>query len=207
MIRLYHQPGACSTVVRVALEEAGADYEIVRVDFTRAEQRTKAYSAVNPLGRVPVLETEHGRLMECVAILDWIARRWPERRLAPLEDPWAMAQMLSFNAFLASSVHPANAHFNRPHRYADGEAAHEAMRAKAPEAVSALYRIIEARLADGRPWVLGDGYSLCDPYLMWMTALSSSRELIDPEAFPLSEAHRVRAGERPAVGRVRDSGG
>lgn len=208
MIRLYHQPGACSTVVRIALEEAGADYEIVRVDFTRAEQRTSRYRAdVNPLGRVPVLETAQGRLTECVAILDWIARRWPEKALAPLDDPWGMAQALSFNVFLASSLHPANAHFNRPERYADGEDAHAAMKAKAPEAIAALHRIVEARFEDGRPWVLGDAFSLSDPYLMWLTDLAVGRKLLDLNDFPLTAAHLDRTRERPAVQRVRDLGG
>jgi glutathione S-transferase len=207
MIRLYHQPGACSTVARMGLEEAGADYEIVPVAFARAEQRGEAYRAINPLGRVPVLETGEGRLTECLAILDWIARRWPEKRLAPLEDPWGMAQMLSFNAFLASSLHPANAHFSRPERYADGEAAQAAMKAKAPAAIAGLHRIVEARLQDGRGWVLGEAYSLCDPYLMWLTDLAVMRQLLDLDEFPLTAAHQQRTRERPAVRRVFDTGG
>jgi len=199
MIRLYHAPGACSTVVRIALEEAGAEFELVPVDFANAEQRGEAFRAINPNGRVPVLETGQGRLTESVAILDWIARRWPEAGLAPLDDAWAMAQMVSFNAFVASSIHPAYAHVSRPERYAEGEAAAAAMKARAPDALAGFYRIVEDRLSDGRPWLLGQSYSLSDPYLMWITGWIMFRELLDMEQFPLTAAHRLRTRERPVV--------
>ena len=44
------------------LEEAGAPYEAVLVDFASQRQRTAEYLTVNPKGRVPALMTESGML-------------------------------------------------------------------------------------------------------------------------------------------------
>jgi glutathione S-transferase len=202
MIRLYYAPGACSLAVHIALEEAGAEFELERVDFRAGAQRSPAYLAVNPKGRVPTLQTDRGVLTECVAILAWIAQSWPEARLAPLEDAWAFAQMQSFNAFLASSVHPAWAHVSRPERYADGEAAAAAMRNKGPEALGGFYRIIEERFADGQPWANGEAYTVSDPYLAVITGWIMGRALLDFAQFPAAADHRRRTLERPAAQRA-----
>ena len=202
MIKLYYAPGGCSLAPHIALEEAGAEFEAVRLDFQSAEQRGPGYLAINPKGRVPALVTDQGVLTECVAILAWIAQKWPRAGLAPLDDPWAFAQMQSFNAYLASSVHVAYAHVSRPGRYADGEDAAAAMRAKAPEALDGLFALIEAQLSDGRPWVHGDRYTVSDPYLFVMTGWVYGRELLDPEATPFLRRHRERVAARPAVLRV-----
>lgn len=202
MIRLYYAPGGCSLAVHIALEEAGAPFEATRLDFAAGEQRSAGYLAINPKGRVPALVTERGVLTECVAILAWIAQTWPEAELAPSEDPWAFAQMQAFNAFLASSVHPAYAHVSRPGRYADGEAAAAAMRAKAPEALAGFYEIIEGRFADGRPWANGHAYSVSDPYLMVITGWMRGRELLDLSRFPAVAGHHQRALARPATQRA-----
>lgn len=202
MIRLYYAPGGCSLAPHICLEEAGADYEAVKVDFGRAEQRSPEYLATNPKGRVPALVTDRGVLTECVAILAWIAQRWPQAGLAPLDDPWAFAQMQAFNAFIASSVHPAYAHVSRPGRYADGEAAHAAMRTKAPEALGGFFDLIEDQLKDGRPWVHGSAYNTSDPYLFVMTGWMITRSLVDMSRVPHVEAHYARVRQRPAVQRV-----
>ena len=59
-LTLYYTPGTCAQAVRIALEEAGAPYDLVRVDFAAGQQRTPEYLAVNPKGRVPALATPHG---------------------------------------------------------------------------------------------------------------------------------------------------
>jgi|GEM_PF-1684144 len=53
MFRLYYAPGTCALATHIALEEAGAPYEAVLVDFRSQSQRSPEYLAVNPKGRVP----------------------------------------------------------------------------------------------------------------------------------------------------------
>ncbi len=132
MLKLFYTPGACSLAPHIVLQEIGDPHELVRVNLREGAQRSSAYLAVNPKGRVPALQTEHGVLSENPAILAYLAQRFPAPSLAPLDDLFAFARMQAFNAFLAATVHVAFAHAFRPERYADGEAAAEAMRAKAP---------------------------------------------------------------------------
>ena len=202
MIKFYYTPRACSRAPHIALEEAGAAFEAVRVDMRRSEQRGAAYMAINPKGRVPALVTDKGVLTECVAMLTWIAQTWPQAKLAPLDDPWAFAQVQAFNSFLASSVHVAWAHVSRPGRYADGDEAAQAMRAKAPEALGGFYDLIERQLADGRPFVHGDNYTISDPYLLTMTSWIMPSGVVEHERMSRAIAHHDRLQDRPAVQRV-----
>ena len=52
--------GACSLASHIALEEAGADYKVTRLDFSMSEQKSAEYLKINPKARVPALVTEQG---------------------------------------------------------------------------------------------------------------------------------------------------
>jgi glutathione S-transferase len=79
MFRLYYAPGTCALATHIALEEAGAPYEAVLVDFRSQSQRSPEYLRVNPKGRVPALVTESGTLTETPALLYFVAPRSPIR--------------------------------------------------------------------------------------------------------------------------------
>ena len=84
MITLYYAPGTCALATHIALEDAGADYRLRRVDFAKTEQQSPAYVAINPKARVPAMVTPRGVLTETPAMLAFVAQSYPERRLAPL---------------------------------------------------------------------------------------------------------------------------
>ncbi len=86
MIKLYYAPDTCALASHIALEEAGAEYSLARIDFAREEQRSPKYLAVNPKGRVPAMATERGILTETPAMLAFIAQSFSQAHLAPLED-------------------------------------------------------------------------------------------------------------------------
>ena len=46
MLRLYYAPGTCALATHIALEEAGAPYEAMRVDFGAQAQRGPEYLAI-----------------------------------------------------------------------------------------------------------------------------------------------------------------
>ena len=200
MLKLFYAPGTCSLASHIALEEAGADYEARRVDFSTAEQTKPDYLAVNPKGRVPALLTDRGVVTETPAILTYIAETHPAANLAPRGDAFAFAQLQSFMNYLCSTVHVAHAHGRRGARWADGPAAHEAMRAKVASNMTACFELIENRMFEG-PFVMGEAYSIADPYLFtiagWLEA-----DGVDPALFPKVLDHRNRMTARPAVARV-----
>ena len=149
MFKLYYAPGTCALATHIALEEAGAPYEAVLVDFRSQSQRSPEYLAVNPKGRVPALVTESGTLTETPALLYFVAQRFPNAELAPLADPFALAQVQEFNSYLCSTVHVAHAHRMRGTRWADDAAAIEAMKRKVPSNVTECFALIETQAPEG----------------------------------------------------------
>ncbi len=98
MIKLFYARHACSLASHIALEESGARYSTVRIDFAANDQRKPEYLAINPKGRVPAMVTDRGILTETPAMLTFIAQSFPPAHLAPLDDPFAFAQVQAFNS-------------------------------------------------------------------------------------------------------------
>jgi glutathione S-transferase len=197
MLKLFWAPHTCALASHIALEEAGAHFTLARVDFRANEQRTPPYLAINPKGRVPALVTDRGTLTETPAILGFLAQSFPKAQLAPLEDPFAFAKVQAFNSYLCSTVHVAHAHRIRGYRWADDPAAIKEMQRKVPQTVGECFALIEAVMFAG-PWVMGDAYTVCDPYLFTLAQWLAG-DGVDIARFPKVADHSRRMSERPAV--------
>jgi glutathione S-transferase len=197
MMKLYYAAHTCALASHIALEDSGAEYSTLRINFAANQQRSPEYLAINPKGRVPALVTERGILTETPAILAFIAQGFPAAKLASLDDPFGFAEVQAFNSYLCATLHVAHAHRMRGYRWADDPAAIAAMQRKVPDSVGACYELIESKMLRG-PWVMGDNYTICDPYLFtlaqWMEGDS-----VDPARFPKVSDHRSRMSERAAV--------
>lgn len=197
MLKLFYAPGTCALASHIALEEAGADYSTTRLNFAAGEQRSSDYLKVNPKGRVPALVTDNGILSETPAILAYIAQSFPRAGLAPLGDAFAFARVQAFNSYLCATVHVAHAHGRRGSRWADDPAAIAAMQQKVPQTMAECFQLIEREMLQG-PWVIGDAYTICDPYLFTIAGwLEGDR--VDIARFPKVAEHFRRMHERPAV--------
>lgn len=195
MLKLYYTPHSCALASHIALEDAKASYELVKLDFKRSEQRSPEYLSINPKGRVPALLTDKGVLTETPAILAFVAESYPEAELAP-RDPFKFAKLQEFNSYLASTVHVAHAHRARGNRWADDPVAIEAMKRKVPETMAAAFSIIESSLNGN--WVAGDRYTICDPYLFTIAEWLES-DGVDISELPKVSDHRRRMLERESV--------
>ncbi len=200
MFTLYYAPNTCALATHIALLDAGAEYELKRIDFSKSQQQSPEYLAINPKARVPAMVTPRGILTETPALLAFVAQSFPEAKLAPLDDPFAFAQLQEFNSYLCSTVHVAHAHRVRGYRWADDPAAIEAMKKKVPQSVGACFELIEREMLKG-PWVMGDTYTIADPYLFtiaqWLEA-----DGVDTSRLPRVMDHRSRMMERPNVKRA-----
>jgi glutathione S-transferase len=199
-MKLFYAPNTCALASHIALEEAGAEYTAYGVDFRADEQRKPEYLAINPKGRVPALVTDRGVLTENPAILAFIAQSFPKANLARLDDPFAFAQVQSFNSYLCATVHVAHAHGRRGYRWADQPSSLEDMKRKLPETMGACFELIEREMFKG-PWVMGEAYTICDAYLFTVAEWLES-DGVDPKRFPKVHDHRRRMYERPAVKRA-----
>jgi glutathione S-transferase len=200
MFKLYYAPGTCALASHIALEEVGAPYSAERLNFKVNQQNSPEYLKINPKGRVPAMVTDRGVLTETPAMLAFIAQSFPQAKLAPLEDPFAFAQVQSINSYLCSTVHVAHAHKGRGYRWATEETSFADMKRKIPETMTACFALIERDMLKG-PWVMGEQYTICDPYL-YTIALWLEGDGVDVAAFPKVAAHMKRMAERPAVKKV-----
>ena len=197
---LYYAPGSCAVASHIALEESGAVYDTRQLDFRQQEQRSPAYLAINPKGRVPALVTDRGVITETPAILAFIAQTHPAAGLAPLDDPFLFARMQAFNSYLCSTVHVAHAHRMRGSRWADDAGAIAAMRQKVPQNMADCFQLIEDDMLAG-PWVLGEVYSVADIYLYTLSTWLEG-DGVDIRRFPKVAGFHDRMAERPAVRKV-----
>lgn len=200
MFTLFSMPGTCSRASHIALEESGLPYKVARIDFSKQEQSSEQFLAVNPKGRVPALVTSSGTLTESPAILSFIAQMAPSAKLAPLDDAFEFARMQAFNAYISSTVHVAHAHGRRGSRWADEAASIEDMKRKVPQVMSDCFDIIEKGFHAG-PWVLGNQYSVSDPYLFVMSGWLES-DGVDIARFPKVQQHYERMLKRDGVIKV-----
>jgi glutathione S-transferase len=193
--------GTCSLASHIALEEAGADYKVTQLDFSKNEQKSADYLKVNPKARVPALVTDKGIITENPAILMYVAQTHPNAKLAPLDDPFALAQIQAFNSYLCATVHPNHAHKMRGYRWSDDPAVVEAMKIKVPQNMTECFALIQDEYFKG-PWVMGKDFSIADAYLYTLLTWLEG-DGVDPAKFPKLIDYRNRVEQRASVKKVR----
>ncbi len=199
-LTLFFAPGSCAVAVQIALLETGAPFTARQLNLAAGEQRSPEYLAINPKGRVPALITEQGTLTETPALLLYVAQRFPDAKLAPLDNPFLLARMQEVNSFLASTVHVSHAHGRRGNRWADDEQTIAAMQQKVASNMRDGFVQIEQHYLAG-PWVLGEQFSVADIYLFVVAGWLKS-DGVEISEFPKVADHYRRMLSRPAVNKA-----
>ena len=163
-VKLYYAPGACSLASHIALEEVGRPYETQKMNLAEGDQRKPEYLRINPRGRVPTLVVDGEPMTENVGILSFIAGGHPDSGIWPTKT-WDQAKLVSTMAWLSNTVHPAYGHIVRPERYADDDAAREAIKVKGRANFEGYLREIDGLLA-GQKWSIANQYTVADGYLL-----------------------------------------
>jgi glutathione S-transferase len=202
-MQLYYAPRTISIAVAIALEEAGLDYEAVRLDFAEGDQTKPAYKQINPKGRVPALAVDGGILTETGALLEYVATVAPDANLVPT-DPVMAARMREVMYYLASTMHVNHAHKLRGARWADKKASWKDMTAKVAQTMTTSCEYIVSNGLRG-PFVLGDTVSLADAYL-YVVCSWLEGDGVDVSAFPKILAFREAMEARASVQAVRAAG-
>jgi len=194
MVKFYYTPGSISLAVHIMLEMSGLEYESVAIDFSQKQQRSESFLAINPLGRVPALETEQGVITEALAILNYIDARIQSAAvdsayIAP-KSAYITAQVDAFNAFMASTVHVTHAHLWRSERWVDSESAKADMAQRVPQNLIDQFSLIEEHWLMG-DWVQGAQLTSSDLYLFtisrWLKA-----DGVEIQQFSKVHAHLLR---------------
>lgn len=198
---LYYAPGTAAMAVQAALEEAGAEYVLRRVDLSvPPERRGEWYLRLNPHGRVPTLAWENQVMFEAMAITLFIAETYPQAALAPPPGSASRARFLQWLTYMATTLQPAYALHYHPERIT-AEASHwPAVRATAARQLDRIWDVLEAAATPG-PWLLGKRFGACDLYLQMLHAWHPERERLRRRC-PRVAALVARVEARPAVRRM-----
>lgn len=198
-LKLFYSPGACSLVTHIALEEAGAEFEPVRVMLAQGEHLKPEYLAINPHARVPALGADQGVIAENIAILNFIADTFGGEGSVPRGDPFAAARCNEYLSWFASSVHIAFAQLWRAERFTDDQSVWEAIQAGGRKALEKQFDEIETLCGDG--WLVSGYFTAADSYVLtffrWGRRIGE--EMI---IYPAWAALCRRMLERPAVQRA-----
>lgn len=199
MLTLYFSPGVCSMASHIGLEELGVPYEKKPTLLPKGEHKTEAYLKVNPRGKVPALDVDGTVITENTAILTYLGKRYPEKKLFPT-DPLEEARCISTMAWFSNSVHPPYTHYVRPERFAESEAAHAAVKETGKKAFFGQVTEIDSMLK-GKRWIMGDQFTVADGYALVFYGWGVRAELPmqDLKAYT---AWKDRMLERPAVRKV-----
>ena len=199
MFKLWYSRKSCAYAPHILLYETGAKFEAEHLDFEKNEQNSSEFLQINPKGRVPALVTPDGVLTENPAILFFLAQTFPEKAFAPI-DPFELAKAQAFNTFIASTVHVAHAHKHRGYRWVDDKEAQTAMAAKVPANMADCAAMIQNHFFKG-PFVLGNSFSICDPYLALITKWLG-QDGVNLNDFPRLKEHHEMMKQRPSVQKV-----
>jgi glutathione S-transferase len=200
-IVLHFAPGSCARVPLIALEEAGASFETRLVAYLAGDHRKPEFLALNPSGKVPVLEIDGEALTQNSAILTYLARRYPAAGLLPYAgEPLAAAQVLSQLVWFSADLHPLVTRIRMPQFFCDLPGGPERVREMGCAGMAFQLAPLERALGKA-PWVLGSAWSVLDAYLFWVWFRITGAGF-DGAPFPNIAAHFERMGERPAVGRA-----
>jgi glutathione S-transferase len=206
MYVLHYAPDNASLIVRLVLEEAGLGYRTALVDRAVRAQESPAFRALNPAGKVPVLETPDGPLAETGAILLWLADR---HGLGPsLADP-QRGVFLQWLFFLSNTAHAELRRIFYPDQYAP-EGAEERHLQRAAERMTGHFRLLDAAAARN-PWLFAP---LC-PVAVYAAALCRWAQLYPagradwyrPADFPQLASLCAALDARPVVQRVAQAEG
>ena len=169
--------------VRLLLAELGEPYDLVEYDVLAGETRTPAFLAMNPNGRIPVLELDDGRfLAESNAIIAYLADGTPHLP----DDRFARAEVLQWLFFEQYSHEPNIATSRFLLRHTAGDDPRRALLGQKSEAGHAALGVMETHLKD-RDWFVGGAFTIAD------VALYGYTHVADQGGFDLAGYANIRA--------------
>jgi GSH-dependent disulfide-bond oxidoreductase len=206
-LQLYSLPTPNGVKVSIMLEEIGLPYEVHLVDFNKDDQKTAEFLSLNPNGKIPAILDPDGPggqplgLFESGAILQYLAEK--TGKLLPA-DAVRRYQTIQWVHFQIGGIGPMFGQLGYFHKFAGKEIADKRPLERYVAESRRLLGVVETRL-DGRPWIMGDEYTIADISMLgWVRNLIGfygARELVEFDRFRQLPAWLERGLARPAVQR------
>ncbi|MDR5746487.1 glutathione S-transferase family protein [Caballeronia sp. LZ029] len=207
--KLFYYPGNASMAPHIVLEEIGQPFELVLVDRTQDEHKSADYLRLNPNGLIPVLVDGDTVPYETAAICLHLADTHPESGMAPTLATPERAEFYKWLMWLTNTLQAALIVYFYPERWVDAGNAPGAKQVQthAESKIGILLEQLESQLRSSEgPWLLGDQYTILDPYAFMLCRWT--RGFTKPaREWPLLSQYLQRMLARPAIQRVIETEG
>lgn len=197
-MKLYYAPESCAVAIWIALEWAGAAYEVENVELGSEE-----YMKINPSGAVPALDTGDGKIKtQAGPLLSYIAEKYPEADLGPDEGIEERFRFEEISEFLTADYHPAFWPLFVPEEFtvSTDEEDLENIQKAAYKSIDALTSVLDDML-EGKKHIYKDKKTVLDAYVYIM-----SRWLADTpkswEAYPNLRAFMEHMAKDASVQKI-----
>jgi glutathione S-transferase len=201
-MKLYEFAPTRSIRVRWTLQELGVPFEAISVDLPAGEQRRNPFLALNPAGKVPVLQDGDVVLTESVAIVLYLADKYPEKGFAP-EGLGPRAELARWLLFTATELEQPLWRISRHTAIYPEEKRLPADVALAREDFVAMAKVLDQHMVD-REFVVGDSVTVADFVLAYTLDWAQLVDLLAD--FPRLEGYLLRMYDRPAAPmRIKDA--
>src|SRR5574342_708725 len=106
-MKLYYNPRSRAAIAKWMLDECGAEYDLVPINFEKREHKTPEFLDINPAGKLPALVDGDAKVFETAAICLYLGDKFPEAALAPGVGAPQRGRYLSLMIYSTSQIEPA----------------------------------------------------------------------------------------------------
>jgi glutathione S-transferase len=177
MYKLYYAPGSAAMAPQAILNAIGVKHELILVDDDKNEQKSAAYMALNPHGRVPTLVYDGANIMyESAAICLFLTERHPEAGLAPAVDHRDRGLFLQWMAYQTNTLQEALMHYWHGEYFIDGAEQQAQMSKKAEQRCDEMFGFLDGVLTRSGPYLCGKNFYACDIFLAMLARWTRKME-------------------------------
>ncbi|KAL7920211.1 glutathione S-transferase [Trichoderma austrokoningii] len=213
-MKLYIGNNTCARAAQLVANELGVKHELVFVDvFSKACSSGEEFSTINPLLYVPVLklDNENHIISETVVISSYLADQHPESGMLP--PPGTLERVKADQSLVQLTTEIAQKHIplilklmTEQGIYISSEKSHLTRYCKLiieqctqiyTSKLLKAYQLLDDRLADNRPYLFGDTFTVADAYV-WGT-FWNSRSGVNIQHMNNLTAWKARVDARPAA--------
>lgn len=199
LMKFYMTQGSCSTGIHILLEEVEALFEVYVINLLAGDHQTADYLKINPKGSIPALRVEDNwSITDFQSIALWIAKQNPKKKLIP-DHLRGEIEALEWMNYVVNVIHGQG--FTRiftTEKYAIHEADYDEIKRRGEDIVAQGFELVSAQL-EGKPFLLGDQFSIADAALFYVEFWADRIQLPLPDP---CRAHYKNCLGRPAVRQV-----
>jgi glutathione S-transferase len=172
MYKLYWAQETGAMAPQILLEEVGADYQRVVLDLKEGAEIKSDYLEINPRGQIPALILPDGSILtESAAIMLQIADNHPDEGLLPKPGSVERGRVYRWLFYAVANIYESDLRLYYSERFTTEVSCADSIKRRAREDMDNAWELLERELGDG-PFLLGERYSVIDPYLYNARALA-----------------------------------